>query len=233
MFDDLFFHGGALFSGLAISSLLALLPLLLGLAIPYAILHYRDSRGVERDPQLGLKTALYFFYSVCVLLFLVGLSILVVDSLREMQLFGPRAGGGFGRPPSSGFTPFKRSGAAFMFAGFSFGLVQFVLIHMATNNRKWPLVRRVFGGWRMAIAGMVVLTMFTILVQTLFQENVQPDTIQDVFAILFVWTPAWLVDLILLRTRSQQYHVEDEPIPERFARRERREGEGGLRRGES
>src|SRR5262249_22138511 len=159
--------------------------------IPYAILHYRDSRGVERDPQLGLKTALYFFYSVSVLIFLIGLSIVAVDALSELQLFGPGGGGGgvFGRP-RGGFTPVQRSGTAFMFAGFSFGLVQFVLIHMATNNRKWPLVRRVFGGWRMAVSGMVVLTMFTWLVQTLFQEHVQPDAIQDVFAILFVWTPA-------------------------------------------
>jgi len=237
MFDDFFFRGGgALFSGLAISSLFALLPLLLGLAIPYAVLHYRDSRSVERDPQLGLKTALYFFYSVSVLIFLSGLTILAVDALRELQLFGTGGGGGgvFGRP-RGGFTPLQRSGSAFMFAGFSFGLVQFVLIHMATNNRKWPLVRRVFGGWRMAVAGMVVLTMFTVLVQMLFQENVQADAIQDLFAILFVWTPAWLVDLILLRTRSQQSHQEEEPpIPERFGRRLPREGEGGgLRRGES
>jgi hypothetical protein len=236
MFEDLFMRG-RLFSGFAITAVLVLPLLLLGLAIPYAILHYRDSRGAERDPQLGLKTAMYFFFSVSVLVFLLGVSIIAVDTLNELQFFGPvggggGGGGGFGRARGA-FGPTKRIGAAFMFAGFTFGLVQFVLIHMATNNRKWPLVRRVFGGWRMAIAGMVVLTWFTVLVQTLFQENVQPDAIQDAFAVLCVWTPAWLVDLILLRTRSQHYHVEDEPIPERFGRRERREPEGGSRRGES
>src|SRR5262249_37244416 len=166
MFDDFFFRGGgALFSGLAISSLFALLPLLLGLAIPYAVLPYRDSRSVERDPQLGLKPPLYFSSSVSVLLFLSRFTLLSVAALLELQLFGTGGGGGgvFGRP-RGGFTPLQRIGSAFMFAGFSFGLVQFVLIHMATNNRKWPLVRRVFGGWRMAVAGMVVLTMFTVLV---------------------------------------------------------------------
>jgi hypothetical protein len=231
MIEDLFFRGGS-FLGPTVTALLAL-PLLLGLAIPYAILHYRDSRGPERDPQLGLKTALYFFFSVSVLVFLLGASIIGVETLNELQLFGPVGGGGGVARARAGFGPAKRLGAALMFAGFTFGLVQFVLIHMATNNRKFPLVRRVFGGWRMVIAGMVMLTSFILLVQLLFQENVQPNAIQDAFAVLCVWTPAWLIDLILLRTRSQQYPVEEEPIPERFGRRIRSEGEGGSHRGET
>jgi hypothetical protein len=235
MFEDLFFRGGGggFLPGLTLSVLVLLLPLLIGLAIPYAVLHFRDSRGVERDPQLGLKTALYFFYSVSVLLFLSGLSVVAVDTLSDLQLFGAPGMGRFGRNSANSFSPAKRFGAGLMFSGFTFGLVQFVLIHMSTNNRRWPLVRRVFGGWRLAVTGMVVLTMFTLLVVMLFQDNVRPEAIQDFFAILLVWTPAWLIDLVLLRTRSQQYPIEEESPPERIVRRERREGEGGLRRGES
>jgi hypothetical protein len=233
MFEDLFFRGrfGSSVAGVAV---LLVLPLLLGLAIPYAILHYRDGRSAERDPQIGLKAALYFFLSVSVFIFLLGASILVVETLNEMQLFGPVGGGGFRGGPKAGFNVMKRSAAGFMFTGFTFGLVQFVIIHMMTNNRKFPLVRRVFGGWRLAVSGMVVLTWFAILVQMLFQENVQFDEAQDAFAVLFVWTPAWLIDLILLRTRSQQeYPLEDdEPIPERFGRPESKERDVGSRRRE-
>ena len=88
--DDLM-RGFGLFSGLAFSALLfGLLPFfLLGLAIPYAILHSRDSRGLERDPQLGLKTALYFFYSVSILMVLTGLSITTLRHYDEMGLLRP------------------------------------------------------------------------------------------------------------------------------------------------
>jgi hypothetical protein len=232
MLEDLFGRG-RFASSFAITALVVVLPLLLGLAIPYAILHYRDSRAAERDPQIGLKAALYFFLSVSVFIFLLGASIVAVDTVDEMQLLGPVRGGGLGRP-MGGFSPMKRSGAAFMFTGFTFGLVQFVLIHMTTNNRRFPLVRRIFGGWRLAVEGMVVLTWFTILVQTLFQQNMPVDEVQDAFAVLFVWSPAWLVDLILLRTRSQQHPLEDEePIPERFGRTESKERDAGSRRREA
>jgi hypothetical protein len=220
--DDLM-RGFGLFSGLAITALLfGLLPfLLLGLAIPYAILHSRDSRGVERDPQLGLKTALYFFYSVSILMVLMGLSIIVVDLLRDLQLFGPAP---FGPRPRGGssFNSTRRFGSSLMFAGFIFGLVQFIIIHMTTNDRRWPLPRRVFGGWRLAVSGLVVLLTFTGLVVSLFQENMQVESLQDFIAVLSVWSPAWLVDLVLLKSRSRQYVVEEEPPPRtRFPRRER------------
>src|SRR5713226_907560 len=109
--DDLM-RGFGLFSGLALTALFGLVPfLLLGLAIPYAILHSRDSRSVERDPQLGLKTALYFFYSVSIFLFLVGLSVVAVDTLSDLQLFGAPGMGRFGRNSANSFSTEKRFGA--------------------------------------------------------------------------------------------------------------------------
>src|SRR5437762_2566678 len=124
-----------LFMGLA--SVVLLSPLiLLGLAIPNAILHQRNAREVERDPQLGLKAALYFFYSVSILLFLTGLSIIIVDLMRDAELLGVNAG--FRRGAPGTFTGEKRTGAALMFAGFTFGLAHFIVIQMATNDRRWP-----------------------------------------------------------------------------------------------
>jgi hypothetical protein len=197
--------------------------LLLALAIPYAVLHSRDSRSLERDPQLGIKTALYFFYSVCILLVLTGLTVIVVDMVQDQQWGAPA--GGFARPPRSGewFNTAKRNGTALIFAGLTFGLLQFVLIHMATNDRRWPLVRRVFTGWRMAISGLVVLTTFTLLVVNLFEVNVQIDSLKNFLAILCVWGPAWLVDLILLRYRSYRFALDEERLQERLHHRERPE----------
>src|SRR5437667_6516883 len=66
---------------------LVVLPfVLLGLAIPYAVLRTRDSRE-QPDSQLGLKTGLHYFLSVGILQFLIGLSIISWDLItREDRL---------------------------------------------------------------------------------------------------------------------------------------------------
>jgi hypothetical protein len=226
--DDFLRTFGFLFGAFAV--LLAVMPfLLLGLAIPYAILHARDARGVERDPQLGLKTVMYFFYSVCILLVLTGVTIIAVDTVRETKQAGfgvqPRPGV-VGMPPPQRPSPdvwfngTKRTGAALMFAGFSFGLLQFILIKTMTNDRRWPLPRRVFGGWRLAVAGIVVLSALTHLSIVFFQENLQPDALKDPFAVLVVWGPAALVDLVLLRVRSQRSSLAEVLARERIPRAE-------------
>ena len=81
MGDDIFRNIGLL-AGLFVYVALLAPFVLLGLAIPYAILHARDSRGVERDPHLGLKTAMYFFYSLSILIVLTGLTIIAVDMVQ-------------------------------------------------------------------------------------------------------------------------------------------------------
>jgi hypothetical protein len=226
--DDLARTFGFLFGTFVI--LLGLMPfMLLGLAIPYAILHVRDSRGVERDPQLGLKTVMYFFFSLCILLVLTGITIIAVDTVRETkQGMGaqPRpAVVGMPPPPARPgpdvwFNSTKRNAAALMFAGFSFGLLQFVLIKTMTNDRRWPLPRRVFGGWRLAFSGLVVLTALTWLSFLFFQEAMQPDALKDPFAVLVVWGPAALVDLVLLRVRSQRSSLAEVLARERIPRAE-------------
>ena len=118
------------------------------------------------------------------------------------------------------FNEAKRNGAGLIFAGIVFGLIQFVLLQTMTNDRRWPLPRRVFSGWRLAISGLVVLTTFSALVVNLFQENMKLDSLKNWLAILSVWTPAALVDLILLRYRSRRYAVDDEHLRERTPRRE-------------
>jgi hypothetical protein len=220
MGDDIFHNVGFL-AGLGLVYFVVLSPfVLLGLAIPYAILHSRDSRGLERDPHLGIKTALYFFYSLSILVVLTGLTIIAVDMVQERQgLFGMP---GQARAPQSTqwFNDAKRFGTGLIFAGVVFGLIQFVLLQTMTNDRRWPLPRRVFTGWRLAISGLVVLITFSALVVNLFQENVELKSLKNWLAILSVWTPAALVDLILLRYRSRRYAVDDEQFRERMRQRE-------------
>src|SRR5437667_8120455 len=72
---------------------LVVLPfVLLGLAIPYAVLRARDSRD-QPDSQLGLKTGLHYFLSVGILQFLTGLTIIAVDLItRENRKDGGSEG---------------------------------------------------------------------------------------------------------------------------------------------
>src|SRR5262247_3661522 len=83
---------GVLELGLLTSLLWAsFLPLvLLGLAIPYAVLRARDSRE-QPDSQLGLKAGLHYFLSVGILQFLTGLSIIALDLITRDDRVGRRA----------------------------------------------------------------------------------------------------------------------------------------------
>src|SRR5438128_1314873 len=86
---------------------------LLGLAIPYAVLYMRDSRNEEHDAEIGLKSALYFMLSLSILLILTGLTIIVVDFLEDNRATGP------GSRPFSDFTRGQRNGFAMMVSGFA------------------------------------------------------------------------------------------------------------------
>src|SRR5262245_43032249 len=79
-FDEFFFRSGIMMGVMA----WLLIPLaLLGLAIPYAVIRFRDARGESQDPQVGIKCALYFFFSLALLLFETGLTIIVVDLMLD------------------------------------------------------------------------------------------------------------------------------------------------------
>jgi hypothetical protein len=94
--------------------LFALAPFaLLGLAIPYAVLKSRDARAEEHDPEIGLKSALYFIFSLAILIVLTGLTVLVVDALMESEDTS-RNTPVFGQPPppkpAKEFTEAQRVG---------------------------------------------------------------------------------------------------------------------------
>jgi hypothetical protein len=166
--------------------------LLLALAIPYGILRLRDSRKEVQDPQLGLKCMLHFIHSVGLILLLTGLTILADDVTQS-----------YIRPNFRGsyltYSKTQRMAAGLMAAGLLLSLFQLLLIVGFTNNRKWPESRRVFVGWRLAIHSMVVITAFTALVVTVFQEAPVEEELMRYATILVVWFASWLIHLILLK----------------------------------
>jgi len=169
---------------------------LLGLAIPYAVLRVRDSQE-QPDSQLGLKTALHYFLSVGILQFLAGLSLIVVDLITRED----RRGGG----DNEGDT--LRIGAALAAVGAAFAFLHLILL-VGTNDDHKPIVRRTFTGWRFAIHGLVVLSSGTAWVVTIVQKNSLWRDVKPYVAILLVWFPSWLIHLILLWKRALGYRPE-------------------------
>lgn len=197
--DQLFFGflGGFTFIALLFPMLL------LSLAIPYGIIYLRNQQGMGRDPQIGIKVGLYFFFSLSILLALNGLTIFVVDALVDSSargVFDPDwPGGGFPSGRSSGLSAAQRTAGAFIMAGILFTAIHLILIKTATNDHDWPATRRVFVGWRFAIHGLVVISAFTALLAVLFQKNMgDKDARLTLVGILIIWTPSWLLHFLLL-----------------------------------
>jgi hypothetical protein len=220
-FDLPFFSGSLLFISIA--------PLLLlGLAIPYAVLALRDNREVERDPQVGWKAGLYFMFSLCLLQVLLGLTIYVYDLMDEspsppmrapVQAFPKAVPGGPGgmprpfpapvtQPPSR--PPWQLSAAqrialGLAVAGLVLGGFHLLLIHLATNARRFPAARRVFLGARLAAHSLVVMGAFTALVVQLVDiDNAPRPSLRPELSILMVWVPSWIVHLVLLSNASRK-----------------------------
>jgi hypothetical protein len=182
--------------------------LLLSLALPYIVLRLRDQQGLERDPQVGLKAALYFFFSLGILLVLSGLTVIAVDMVQDKAQ--PRLPGApLFQPPEETMNPARRTGWAMMVAGAFIVMVHFVLIKSTTNDKTWPAARRVFVGWRFGIHGILVVAVFTAWLIVLFQKDYGPkDVRKNLLAILAVWFPSWLIHLILLAAYSK---IPDQP----------------------
>jgi hypothetical protein len=175
--------------------LLVLLPALLALAIPYAVLALRDSRSVVRDPQVGWKAVLYFTFSLCILMALFAVTLLVIEQLTNLSS-APRFVGG------PGLSQQQRTAFASLTSAILIGLVHLFLIHSASNPRRFPAARRIFLGCRLAVHSLVVLGAFTVLVYLFYQPTVDTDALKTPLGVLLVWVPSWLCHLLLLRVAS-------------------------------
>ena len=138
--------------GIVTSLVLLLLPIaLVAVAVPYAVMRMRDVRGEHHDPQLGLKVAYHFFFSLGILLILIGLTVNVADLIIDEK---PAAGPQFGvpvmpvpvraNPKTDGrfLTPAMRTGWALA----SSGLVFSVVFGLAPNSARTSAGSRRYGG---------------------------------------------------------------------------------------
>lgn len=220
------FEFGLLF-GAAYAAALAPV-LLLGLAVPYAVL--RMEHGSRVDPQLGMKAGLQFFFSLAVLLAVTGVTVIVVDYVaRDAEADdaakppaapfgagGPGAdfggiggfGGDDGRPPfgkpdekkeAEFMNPAQRLGLALILSGAILIGAVHVTILLCTDDANWGRVRRVFAGWRFAIEGLAAAAALTMLCIVLLAKERPDRALQTLVGVLFVWTSAASIDSFLLR----------------------------------
>jgi hypothetical protein len=165
--------------------------LLIALAIPYAVLRMRDGREGPPDPQLGFKVAMHFFFSVSIILFLVGLTIIVVGILVQS-----------GRPFGDAMPgDSERVGVGMIISGILFALVHFICILTLTTQPFTSPVRRTFVGARFGVHGLVVMMAATGLLISLFMRHSTGEERRALVGVLVVWSPSWLLHLVLLRLR--------------------------------
>jgi hypothetical protein len=190
---------------------------LVGVAVPYAVLRMRDARGDYHDPQLGLKVAYHFFFSLGILLVLVGLTVNVADLIIDDK---PAQRPQFGvvgmpmpvpaNPKADGrlLTPNMRTGWALVSSGLLFAVVFGLSAQLGTNVRRFPAVRRVFVGWRLVAAGIAVVAAVTTLAVWLFMKD-QPEKLYEIaLATLAVWAPTLAVHVFLMqRYAKAEYYV--------------------------
>jgi hypothetical protein len=162
--------------------------LLLGLAIPYIVLRLRNQQSVLHDSQIGLKTALYYFFSLSILLTEIGLTVLAIDMLSDSMV------------ARSGLSEEQRLGAALVLAGLLGTGSHALLIKGLTNEARFPMARRLFVGWRFAINGLVVMFAVTALIVAIFQnEPGSLRAVRSLIATLLIWLPGWGIHLVLLQ----------------------------------
>jgi hypothetical protein len=214
------FIGGFALMGFLVYGVVLAPLLFLALALPYAVLRLRDAQNRHSDPQLGLRAAQHFFFSLGILLVLTGLTTIVVDLVQ--QAMAPPRGAGFAPPFGQPFgQPFRqgpprseipndaqRTGAAFILSGILFAGMHFALLLPLSRERRPSPSRRMFLGCRFAVHGLVMLFALTGLLTVLFQRSdpnrdaALMDLRNAFIGVLLIWMPSWAVHFVLLRLAS-------------------------------
>lgn len=221
--------GGSLVVVLVIPVIIAV-----GFAVGYLSLRVRDSRAETPDPELGIKSAYHAFMTTGILLALTGLTMSATDFLsewigdkqRNQPQFGPQAK--FGpqqgfRQPQRDDNPLDRVSQRvawpLVISGCLFSLVSLLLIVAGTNDKRYPAVRRTFGGLRLMVEGLAAMAGVTLVVELLFQKDpfdMQPFSIA--IALIAIWFPAAAIQVFLLKIWGKQpYYVPPKSKNERPA----------------
>jgi hypothetical protein len=192
---------------------------LLSFAFLYVVLRLRSAGSEPRDPHLGFKAVLHYLLSLSVFLLLSGLTMVVVDLMNAAERKASEGkNGAADRAEQPLFSATQRNGVALALSGAVFAALYWSLLRAATNDNRWPLVRRLFAGWRFAIHALVILFVSTWLMMILFREDVEKrgarlrlerPQIKELqrehqeernlpVGFLLVWGPSWFFHLGLL-----------------------------------
>jgi len=221
MFERLPFNQGLKDIGSA--EFAVLLGTLLVAGVAYVVLRYRDAHNPVKDAHIGIKTVLHCFLSSSVFLMLIGGSTVLNDvmtkKLREELTRPVLAEKPKDKQQEEFLTDNVRRGLATATTGGMFALLTFIILLMGTNDLRWPMVRRVFVGYRFAIHFVMVIMLTSRLVELSFMREItqaaggrDADTLKkerelqflDNISYLAVWGASWLLHLILIRLYSAQ-----------------------------
>jgi hypothetical protein len=211
------------------------LPLVMaGLAVAYVGLRLRDAKAEQPDPELGIKSAYQSFLSFGVLLALAGLSIAVGDLLagafedpnnKPQQQFNRNAGKMNQQfplnqpmaPPAAGNEPFdtmnQRVAWPLVVSGVLAAFVSLLLLKLGTNDARYPSVRRTFGGFRLAVAGLNLVVIVTVVIEILFdRDETKTRPLPMAAGMLLVWGLGAVFQLFILKRESKlAYYVPPKP----------------------
>jgi hypothetical protein len=200
-------------------------------------LRIRDARAEQPDPELGIKAGYHAFLTAGILLALTGLSISVIDLLGDafegnqnpnqqpqfQPQFNPQFGKGGFAPPQpqprmrNNDDPFSRMSQRvawpLVISGVLFSLIAMLLVRLGTNDSHYPAVRRTFGGVRLVVAGLTVMSAGVLIIELLFQKDLATTRPYAMgVGALAIWFPAAAVQVFLLkRLGALPYYVPPKP----------------------
>lgn len=171
--------------------------LLLTLVLSYVHLRRLDEPS-KADPQLALKVLLQFCFSVCLLVFLAGLTAVVRGAMEEYL---------WGR--GTGESTYEVGGYLGL-AGAVLATMYYCSLHFGTNHRLFPAAGRVYTFWRFAFHNFVLIAAVSLLAVTLSEpvpnrRSPYHDYLArqwTFLAALVVWGPSWLIHLWLVWKHS-------------------------------
>lgn len=180
-------------SAALIAALALFIPLAVGL--PIMIVQSRQTSAEDQDNQVALKCVLYFIYSLGILMFLFGLTILALDFIVAGKWFSDA------QERVMTFSSLHRNAAALMLSGFVFYFFHLVLIMGHTNNYKQPYAGKFWVSWRLVVHSLVILAVTTAIIFEIMTkiDVTEEKHLRPYLAILVVWLPSWLIHLAVAK----------------------------------
>jgi len=103
------------------------------------------------------------------------------------------------QPAFDWFNDVQRIAAGLVVSGLMHGLLFYLVLRFATNDRQFPAVRRAFLGMRFVLILLVVTTTSTVaIIMTFRREEMDLKFVEVAMTVACVWAPAALIHGFLL-----------------------------------